>query len=372
MTDSKNKSDKPQDKIYVGLDAIKRLNDCLNHIRYKMVKFFILADENTVKHCLPFLINQVPRLNKAEVIEIESGNRNKNIQICIELWKTLGKYGANRQSVLLNLGGGVICDLGGFAASTFKRGIEFINVPTTLLAQADASLGGKVGIDLDHIKNEVGLFRNPSCLFIYPGFLKTLNKREFMSGYAEMIKHALIQDKTYWSKIVQLKLSDEKAILELIICSVKIKEAIVLKDPYEKEFRKILNFGHTIGHAIESYFLEKEEITLLHGEAIAVGIICESYISHFKNKLRKSDLNEITSFILSLYQEVPFKEEEDIRLIELMKNDKKNKGNDINFTLLNKIGSAEVNKKCSVELIRESFSYYHEQYELKNSKTLKG
>ncbi len=351
--------------IHIGTGAIKELNNYLKHYKNnKKVKFFILVDENSIKYCLPLLVNQVKILNRAEIIEVESGENNKNIHVCIELWQTLSKYEANRKSVFINLGGGVICDMGGFVASVFKRGIEFIHIPTTLLAQVDASIGGKLGVNLDLIKNEIGLFKNPSQVIVYPWFLKTLGKREFLSGFAEIIKHALIADTTYWKKILKTKLSDETEILKLIHHSIEIKQAIVQKDSKEQNQRKLLNFGHTIGHALESYFLEKKEITLLHGEAIAAGMICESYISYKKNKLSRADLQEITLFINSLYKPITFKKEEEIRLVELMRHDKKNEGNDINFTLLLKIGKAEFNKTGSVELIRDSFKYYHEQYKL--------
>lgn len=322
----------------------------------------MLVDENTIKHCLPLLIAQVKALRDAEIIEVESGEQNKSIEVCIELWKTLGEYKADRKSVFINLGGGVICDMGGFVAATFKRGIEFINIPTTLLAQVDASVGGKTGIDLNNLKNEIGVFSNPSTVIVYPGFLKTLNKKEYLSGFAEIIKHGLIADAKYWEQVKQTELSDEAGIMELIKRSVQIKNEIVLSDPREQGRRKTLNFGHTIGHALESFFLEKNETTLLHGEAVAAGIICESYISFKKNKLSHEHLQQITTFILTLYKQIIFKKEEEIRLLELMKHDKKNQDATIIFTLLSKIGSAEINKTCTVELIRDSFKYYREQY----------
>lgn len=352
--------------IHVGNDAIERLKKLLIQPIYKKSKFFILVDQNTIKYCLPQLIAQVKVLKTAEIIEVESGEHNKNIDVCVELWKTLGEYNANRKSVLVNLGGGVISDMGGFVASTFKRGIEFVNIPTTLLAQVDASVGGKVGVDLCNLKNEIGVFKNPSHVIVYPPYLKTLNKSEYLSGFAEIIKHGLIIDAAYWKEIIKTKLSDEKAIAKLILRSIRIKNDVVKKDPHEKNLRKILNFGHTIGHAVESYFLEKNEITLLHGEAVAMGMICESYISYKKNNLSHTELNEITSFIKTLYKQVLFKKEEEIRLIELMRYDKKNENKSIIFTLISKIGKSDINKTCTVDLIRDSFKYYREQYKHKD------
>lgn len=348
--------------IHIGSEAINRLGDHLKQSTYKKSKFFILVDQNTIRHCLPLLMDHVKVLKTAEIIEVESGEQNKNIEVCIELWKTLGEYKANRRSVLINLGGGVIGDMGGFVASTFKRGIEFINIPTTLLSQVDASVGGKVGIDLNHLKNEIGVFNNPSNVIVYPYFLKTLSKKEYLSGFAEIIKHALIADASYWKDVTKAELGDERIILNLIKRSIQIKFEVVKKDPQEKNIRKTLNFGHTIGHALESYFLEKNETTLLHGEAVAAGMICEAYLSYKKNKLSHTELDEITSFISSLYKQVWFKKEEEIRLIELMQHDKKNEDKNIIFTLLSEIGKADINKICSVDQIRDSFKYYREQY----------
>jgi len=352
--------------IHIGSGSLMLLQAYLKQAQYKNSRFFILVDENTIKHCLPELIAQVKMLQSAEIIEVESGEQNKNIEVCIELWKTLGEYAANRKSVFINLGGGVIGDMGGFVASTFKRGIEFINIPTTLLAQVDASVGGKTGIDLNNLKNEIGVFNNPSLVIIYPNFLRSLNKKEYLSGFAEIIKHALIADKNHWKDIVKTGLSDEETIAKLVIKSIRIKNETVKKDPQEKGLRKTLNFGHTIGHALESYFLEKGETTLLHGEAVAAGMICESFLSYRKNKLTHSELDEIISFITSLYKQIPFKKEDEVRLIELMQHDKKNDNGNINFTLLSEIGCAEINKTSTIELIKASFNYYREQYKLQH------
>ncbi len=350
--------------IHIGKGAFKKLKDHLKNRQNKKYGIFILVDENTGKYCLPVLLNQVSLLKNAEIIEIESGEEHKNINTCIALWNILSGKNVNRDAVLINLGGGLISDLGGFVATTFKRGIEFINIPTTVLAQADAATGGKTGVDLNLHKNEIGVFKLPSMVIIYPDFLKTLSRRDFFSGFAEIIKHALIADANYWKKIRQAQRTDEKGMLNVIRQSIVIKSTIVEKDPLEKGLRKILNFGHTIGHALESHFLGKPGVRLLHGEAVAAGIICESYISYQAKKISQVELNQITSFICSLYKHIPFKRKEEKKLIQFMQHDKKNRGADINFTLLAAIGKAEINKTCSVDVIKASFGFYHKLYQM--------
>ncbi|MEO6882827.1 MAG: 3-dehydroquinate synthase [Bacteroidia bacterium] len=324
-------------------------------------KIFILVDENSLKHCLPKLIEEVFFLEKAEIIEIESGEENKNIEICTQIWRTLSELGADRKSLLINLGGGVISDMGGFIASTFKRGIDFINIPTTLLSQVDASVGGKTGIDLDHLKNEIGLFSSPRAVYIYPPFLKTVNKKQLFSGFAEMLKHALVADKTYWEELKNIDVNTISELEKNIFTSVKIKNEIVLKDPSETGIRKALNFGHTIGHALESYALESDGKPLLHGEAVAIGMICEAFISYKKKFLSAAELQEITETILTNFEVVKLNYFDTNRLMELMKHDKKNDTGIINFTLLNGIGNVSINQSCNAEMIIKSLHYYTEE-----------
>ena len=345
--------------VFLGDDIFPSINDFLKRPAYKQSKFYILVDENTLQNCLPALIANVELLKGAEIIEIESGEETKNIQSCIEIWQVLLELKADRKSLLINLGGGVISDLGGFVASTFKRGIDFINIPTTLLAQVDASVGGKTGIDMDHLKNQVGVFSNPKAVFINTGFLRTVSKRQILSGYAEIIKHGLIADKNFWKEIKKTELTGNDCWEKLIFSSIKIKTAIILQDPWDKDIRKALNFGHTIGHAIESYFLEEGEHSLLHGEAIAIGMICESFLSYKKADLDHSELDDICRFILSKFQPLIINEIGFNRIIELMANDKKNENNAILFTLISETGKAVINKKCSIELIIESLKFYH-------------
>jgi len=347
--------------IFVSKNISKEINKFLKANASRYSKLFILVDENTLKHCYPQLVASIPAFKEAEIIEIESGEETKNIEVCTQLWATLGDYHADRQSLIINLGGGVISDMGGFIASAFKRGIGFINIPTTLLSQVDASIGGKVGVDLNHFKNEIGLFSNPQAVFINTAFLRTQNERQLLSGFAEIIKHALIADADYWKKIKEIKVSHFEKFHAFVETSIHIKNKIVQEDPFEKNNRKMLNFGHTIGHAVETFFMEQLNGQLLHGEAIAIGMICETYLSKSILKLSDAALKEIASFILSLYKPVQLKETDFDQLIELMVHDKKNEKQFINFSLISSIGKCEINKTATPDLIKESLRYYSEQ-----------
>ncbi|GAB4131853.1 MAG: 3-dehydroquinate synthase [Bacteroidia bacterium] len=342
--------------IFLGNDSLNEISTLLKNGKFSGV--FILADENSIQHCLPVLIAQVKKLSGAEIIEIESGEQNKNIDIAKQLWRTLGDLGADRKSLLINLGGGVVSDLGGFVAATFKRGITFVNIPTTLLAQVDASAGGKTGIDLDGIKNEIGVFAEPAMLCIYPDFLKTLPKREMLSGFAECLKHGLITDKSYWLYLNEINIAEASCWNDVVRRSVEIKLEVVTEDPLEKGRRKILNFGHTIGHALESYFLENPQHSLLHGEAVAAGMICEAWLSAEICGLNAEELNEITDAIALKYGYVHLDEMVAHRLLELMRHDKKNEKGALKFTLLKKIGEAVYNKTVSADQIIHALDYY--------------
>lgn len=343
--------------IYIGEDVFSVLSEYLRP--YETSKIFILVDENTLEYCIPTLLLENKALHNAEIIEVESGEENKTLDICYQIWKTMSDFKADRNSLLINLGGGVITDMGGFIASTYKRGVDFINIPTTLLSQIDASVGGKTGVDFEGLKNIIGVFNEPKGVFVYPNFLQTLNQREKLSGYAEALKHGLIKDEKYWEKLSEGKLLDEAHLEDLILSSVHIKNEIVLNDPLEKGERKLLNFGHTIGHAVESYSLIHDQKPLLHGEAIAIGMICESYLSNAKNGLSALALKTISKEITAIYPSYLLDESNYHQLIELMKNDKKNESSGINFTLLTKIGNASFNKEVDVELILESLNYYN-------------
>jgi 3-dehydroquinate synthase len=295
----------------------------------------ILVDENTKKDCL----SKLPNFENSIIIEIQSGEENKNLSTCNFIWGELTKHNFDRNSLLINLGGGVIGDMGGFCASTYKRGIDFIQIPTTLLAMVDASVGGKLGIDFDGLKNQVGLFKNPKTVIIYPEFLKTLDKNQLVFGFTEVVKHALIADKEFWNTILETPF--EKLNWNYIIeTSVQIKNNIVLNDPREKGERKKLNFGHTFGHAIESFYLQKGT-PIFHGQAIALGMLIESKMSD----LSELEKREITEFILSNFT-LPYNPAKN-KLIAFMQNDKKNKVGKINFSLLKGIGNCSIDNLFS-------------------------
>ncbi|MCB0409820.1 MAG: 3-dehydroquinate synthase [Flavobacteriales bacterium] len=343
-------------EVYVGNDVMLVLNEMLG--RYANQKIFLLVDENTLLHCVPALITKIKVLEDAEIIEIESGEENKTIDICYQIWKTMADYEADRNSLLINLGGGVITDMGGFIASTFKRGIDFVNIPTTLLSQIDASVGGKTGVDLDGLKNMIGVFNEPIGVFVCPDFLKTLDKRQMMSGYAEALKHALIADADYWNDLKNGMLSDGNYWSDLICRSIEIKNQIVTQDPKEKKERKLLNFGHTIGHAVETCSL-KTDAPLLHGEAIAVGMITESFLSNQILNLPEIELKEIVKTLKCFYKFNKLESDKFHQLLELMKNDKKNSRDEINFTLLQKIGEGSVNHSADFTQIIDALNYYN-------------
>lgn len=329
---------------------------------YKNAHIFITVDENTKKHCLP-LLPDIPALKKAKIIETRSGELNKNIETTLGIWKYLSSERANRKSLVINLGGGVLCDMGGFAAATFKRGIDFINIPTTLLAQVDASVGGKLGIDLENYKNEIGLFKTPCFVLIYTKFLQTLDKANLLSGYAEIIKHALINSPNHWKKVKEFdprqKPMNYKQLESIISKSIFIKNDFVQKDPIEKDLRKALNFGHTIGHAIESFFMNTPN-QLLHGQAVAYGMIYEAYLSYKNSNLLKDQLVEIVDYVTGVYGKIKINTTDYKALMELMTHDKKNMDSNLNFTLISDIGTVEINQVCSQEDICEAFEFYKE------------
>ena len=332
-----------------------------NHLASKTYsKIFVLVDENTKALCLPIFKKQLSDAISFDLIQIKSGEVNKNIDTCNDVWLALSDMDADRKSLLINLGGGVVTDLGGFVASTYKRGVDFINVPTTLLSMVDASVGGKTGVDLGPLKNQIGVINQPEMVLVASLFLETLEARQMQSGFAEMLKHGLIQNAAYWEELKALK--NLQAIDDHIYKSVSIKNRVVLEDPTEQHLRKILNYGHTLGHAIESYFLENQEKeTLLHGEAIAIGMVLEAYLSHKLTGLSKEELDNIKSTFLKRYQKIDFTENDITAILSLLKFDKKNSHGNINFVLLESIGKPIIDVKIPNELYLEAFSYYKEQ-----------
>lgn len=337
--------------------GIKALNSHLKESKYSNI--FIIVDTNTNEFCLPKLLPNIETELTIEIIEFEPGEHNKNIETCIEIWNILTELGGDRKSLIINLGGGVVTDLGGFVASTFKRGIDFINIPTTLLSMVDASVGGKTGVDLGNLKNQIGVINVPQMVLIDSDYLETLPQNEMRSGLAEMLKHGLIFDKAYWGKFLDMKTLDFSDFDGLIYRSVEIKNEIVIQDPTEKHIRRALNFGHTLGHAIESYFLENDnKKTLLHGEAIAVGMILESYISLHKNLIQEQEYFQIKNTLKSIYDDIIFEDIDIEPILELLIHDKKNEYGNIQFALIEGIGKIKINQSVENELILNAFLDY--------------
>lgn len=317
----------------------------------------LLLDEHTEDLCLPQWKEQ--GLPVDHTITIPSGEKHKTLATCEKIWQRLFAFKADRGSVMINLGGGVIGDMGGFCASTFMRGMPFIQVPTTLLSQVDASIGGKLGVDFYGLKNSIGLFRDPTAVIVDPAFLATLPHKELRSGYAEVIKHGLIKDAQLWQQLLTAEDWTKLHWTDVVKASLLVKKEVVLADPYEKGVRKILNFGHTIGHAIESVMLEAGK-PIMHGDAIAAGMIAESYLSEKIHTLPATDLEKISTYLLSIYGKLNLEGVTYDTLEKKMIHDKKNMGTGINFSLLDRIGACGINHTASEELIRESLDYYHE------------
>lgn len=330
------------------------------HIKEKnFSKIFILVDENTLENCLPSFLEKLEANVTIEIIEIESGEINKTVDTCVGVWNSLSDLNADRKSLLINIGGGVITDLGGFVACTFKRGISYINVPTSLLSMVDASVGGKTGIDLGHLKNQIGVISNPDLVLIDTAFLDTLPQNQMRSGLAEMLKHGLITGEHYWNNFLDLSKLSLNDLDTLIYESVIIKKNVVEKDPYENGLRKTLNFGHTLGHAIESYFLSNpNKTTLLHGEAIAVGMILACYISTELIGFPKETTLTVKELFINYYGKVTIEETEHPFIIELLKYDKKNNHGNINFVLLEAIGKPKIDCLVDDEVIIAAFKFY--------------
>ncbi|MFD2966441.1 3-dehydroquinate synthase [Sphingobacterium bambusae] len=320
-------------------------------------QILVLVDRNTNDHCLPILQHAIPNMNDYDIIEVDPGEENKNIDFCIGVWKTMLDFGADRKALMINLGGGVVTDMGGFAASTYKRGIDFIQIPTTLLSQVDASVGGKTGIDLDNLKNIIGTFTQPRAVFISAQFLKTLDERQMRSGFAEVIKHGLIFDEALFEQTKATDLANDP-LDDIVFRSVSIKNEVITQDPTEMGLRKILNFGHTIGHAVEGYSMLHDENPLLHGEAIAIGMICEAYLSTKLNGLSQDALMDIVKSFDAIFTRYTMQSDWYAELISLMRNDKKNEGKQIGFALLASIGKCDYNIYVDEDAIIESLDFY--------------
>ena len=343
--------------IIYGEPGYDQLNGYIRENQFS--KIFVLVDSNTHKSCLSLFLNRLESSIETEVIEMETGESNKTIETCSSIWKVLSELGADRKSLMINLGGGVVTDLGGFVAAAFKRGIAWINVPTTLLAMVDAAVGGKNGVNLENLKNQVGVIKPAELVLIDTTFLETLPPAEMRSGLAEMLKHGLIQDENYWKKLTSLDQFSVDDLDALIEESIEIKGNIVLQDPTENNIRKSLNYGHTFGHAIESYFMEHPtKKKLLHGEAVAIGMIMATFLSSKICGFPLDKLEEISNALLSIYEKVSFDKEDQEGIISLLKFDKKNEGGKINFVLLEDIGKPVIDCEVSGDLMHHSFKYY--------------
>ena len=319
---------------------------------------FVLTDTNTNTNCLDRFLKET-NLNNCKILTMNAGEENKNLRTCEKLWNELSELGADRNSLLINLGGGVVTDLGGFVACTFKRGIDFYNIPTTLLSMVDASIGGKTGIDLGVLKNQIGIIKEPKFILIDTKWLETLPQDEIRSGFAEMLKHGLICDPQYWKELKFIRSISEKYLVPFIKPSIQIKSNVVSEDPIEKGIRKVLNFGHTLGHAIESYFLiHTTKNKLLHGEAIAIGMVLEAYLSTQLVGLNKEEAKEIKETFARFYPQINFRLEEVNEILELLRHDKKNKAGLINFVLLKSIGSPVIDVQVPEHLYAKAFDFY--------------
>jgi 3-dehydroquinate synthase len=347
--------------VHSNIVFSQQIEDELRKIvqKYPAGKVFLLTDQIASGFCLP-LIKRVIEEFSIKIVTIGSGEENKNIQSIVEVWDFLSNNGADRKSLLINIGGGMLTDLGGFAASTFKRGLDFVNIPTTLLAQVDASLGGKTGFNFNGLKNEIGVFMEPDSVIINTNFLKTIDRENFLSGYAEMLKHGLIKSREHWVELLAFDMGniDYDALQEIIAHSVAVKEWHVLNDLTEQNIRKALNFGHTVGHAFESYAMITGR-PILHGHAVVYGMVAELYLSVKQCGLGIDELNAISAWMIAKYGKFEIQESDFEALYQLMTHDKKNEGKRINFTLIPEIGKVEINIDCSKELIVESLVYYN-------------
>ena len=320
---------------------------------------FILVDTNTRAHCLPLFLEKSGLTKPYTLLEIPAGEEYKNLETCSRVWERMSDESGDRKSLLINLGGGVITDMGGFMASAFKRGIGFINVPTTLLSMVDASVGGKTGVDLGSLKNQIGLFSNPELVLIDTDYLLTLPPRELCSGLAEIVKYGFTFDRSLWEEIQGFQQIEMQRILPLVHRSVEIKNQVVLMDMKETGLRKSLNFGHPIGHAIESYFLESDKVeSLTHGEAIAIGMVIELY---FSNKLFGFPMDEavrLRDFVHRFYGKTEFPQQDIPEILELMKFDKKNVNGKVQFVLMESMEKCMLDVLVQPALLLEGMNFY--------------
>lgn len=348
--------------IFTGVDSIKSFKLFLDNASKHYSGIFILSDSNSREYCLPVLVSRFELPASAIVLEIEPGEKNKNLNTCTRIWKELAMLGADRHSLLICLGGGVVCDLGGFIASTYQRGIDFIYLPTTLLAQVDAAIGGKTGVNLDGLKNYVGVFSPPKSVFVFTEFLRTLPGSELLSGYAEVVKHALLRSKESYNKLI-IQFPDRQSVhanadwSAVVEHAVKVKSNVVKSDPYERGLRKVLNLGHTVGHAFESHTIATGE-ALLHGFAVAMGLVVELKLSVIYCNFPADMAADISSYVYKVFPFYAFKMEDIDAITNLMGFDKKNKAGKIQMTLIRQPGDLITDVVCDRETIENCLEEY--------------
>ena len=347
-----------QSDVIISEDLEKELLEIIS--QYPQDKVFLVTEENTHELCLP-VIGQNEILKAIPEVTIPAGEENKKLSSVEKIWLFLSQHGADRRSLVINLGGGMLTDLGSFAASTYKRGTDFINIPTTLLSQVDASVGGKTGFNFNGFKNEIGVINQPKMVIINTDFLKTIGKDHFLSGYAEMIKHGLIHSVPHWDELQDFDVDniDYEALKYVIGRSVAVKDHFVTEDPNERGIRKALNLGHTFGHAFESLAM-KQGRPVPHGFAVAYGIIPELYLSVMKCGFSKDDMESISKWLIGLYGKFEVAKEDTDAIYELITHDKKNVGKRINFTLIPEIGKVLIDQHCEKEEIQEALDYFRE------------
>lgn len=339
-------------------DLISTLDELL--LSYPCEQRFVLCDENTQKYCLE-RIRACPCLKQAHFLCIPSGEEHKNMDTLCQVWTALSDLGATRKAVLIHLGGGLVCDLGGFAAATFKRGIDFIHIPTSLLSCVDAAIGGKTGIDFNGLKNEVGVFAPAKAILIHTPFLETLDRKNRLSGYGEMLKHGLLSNPAHWKEVLHFDPTNFQtpAFDAMLRQSIRIKEEIVQKDPFEKGLRKALNLGHTIGHAFEM-LSQKQQRPILHGHAVAAALICELYLSYRKWNFPSRILQAYLYRVRELFPFFPIECKDYDLLLDIMQHDKKNSDKKPCFALLSDIGLVQTDASVDKTLIEESFDFYRD------------
>ncbi len=344
--------------VHIGEQALSELEKILEEIELSGTNVFLLADQNTAHYCLPRLHEKIHMPENMKEYIIPAGESGKNLEVASLIWNWLTEHKAGRDSMLICLGGGLITDLGGFVAAAYKRGMRYINLPTSLLAMVDASIGGKVGLNFNGLKNHIGFFYPPEAVLIWPGFLTSLPDVQLRSAYAEMIKHALLKDESSWEDILNFKVEEIQSHPELILKSILVKLSYVKDDPNDKGKRKALNFGHTVGHALESFSQKNGRLHLLHGEAVAAGLICETWLSQKVAALSPRIYEQVSQFLVEKFGVYHLEEKDLDEISGYMEQDKKNIGGSILFSLLEDIGKPLIGQPASIDLIKDSLNIY--------------